>query len=85
MKNLFRIFLFPVIFYQINCECGKQHLGTGLIFNGDTSVRGQWPWLAPFFEIKESSENFICGSTLISNLHVVTGDLIMRIIFIHIL
>jgi hypothetical protein len=77
MRFLLNFVIFCVLFFHANSqECGKQHLGTELILRGNTSVTGQWPWLAPFFQIKDdSSEEFVCGSSLISNLHVVTGEL----------
>jgi secreted trypsin-like serine protease len=72
-----RIFLYFVI---VQCviialaqECGIVKYSSELIFGGDYAKKGQWPWLCTLHDVE--SEEFFCGSTLISNRHVLTGEL----------
>lgn len=53
-------------------ECGLVKYSSGLIFGGTYAKRGQWPWLCTLHD--SSSEEFFCGSTLVSARHVVTGE-----------
>ena len=69
-------------------DCGKPRFTSGLIVgNGMNSAPGEWPWLASIFQVDPSiderimreisnadeRESYVCGSTLISNSHVLTG------------
>lgn len=54
-------------------ECGNAKFSSELIYGGEYSKRGQWPWLCTLHDIE--SDEFFCGSTLISNRHVLTGEL----------
>jgi hypothetical protein len=64
-------------------DCGKIHrLEFGPLMAGTRAVSsypGQWPWLVPLFFTNESSyEQFLCGSSLISHKHLLTGELLNR-------
>jgi secreted trypsin-like serine protease len=68
---------FLVLFYitsvaskGFHSQCGKQMFSAPLIFNGEKSQPGQWPWHVAL--LKETN-NYFCGGTIISNLHVLTG------------
>lgn len=78
MKSLLNyIFLVIILIGNLECnqKCGKQRFTSGLVVGGDYSLPGQWPWLASLFEMRYSKEMYICGSTLISNFYVLTGEL----------
>lgn len=53
-------------------ECGNVKYSSELIFGGKYAKRGQWPWLCTLHDTE--SDEFFCGSTLISNRHVMTGE-----------
>lgn len=40
---------------------------------GEKTDRGQWPFLAALFTVKEEENDFYCGGSLISPRHVLTG------------
>lgn len=53
-------------------ECGEVKIDWGnRVANGKKAVKGEWPFLAALYKL-ESSEYF-CGSTVITNKHVLTG------------
>lgn len=57
-------------------ECGVISGGNDkvpLIFNGNSYTRGEWPWLVAIYKRQEGSLTFICGGTLVSDRHIVTG------------
>lgn len=56
----------------VSQECGIVKYSSELIFGGTYAKRGQWPWLCTLHD--SASEEFFCGSTLISARHVVTGE-----------
>lgn len=54
--------------------CGKPIITTPLIFGGDESARGQFPWLAALYrKKKKGSAEFKCGATLVSQNAVITA------------
>lgn len=53
-------------------DCGNVKYSSELIFGGKYAKRGQWPWLCTLHD--QESDEFFCGSTLISTRHVVTGE-----------
>ena len=53
-------------------ECGNVKYTAGLIVGGDYIQRGQYPWLCAIHDTV--SDEFFCGSTLISKKHVLTGE-----------
>lgn len=53
-------------------ECGNVKYTSELIYGGDYAKRGQWPWLCAIHDA--TSDEFFCGSTLISKKHVLTGE-----------
>jgi secreted trypsin-like serine protease len=55
-------------------SCGLAALVQPLIVNGNAVKRGVWPWLTAIFQITDSGLEFICGGTLISKNHVITGN-----------
>lgn len=54
--------------------CGSPTRQAGFIFGGNRSTRGEFPWLVALMFAKESPPLFLCGGTLISDRHVVTGE-----------
>lgn len=52
-------------------ECGVVKYTSELIYGGQTSKKGAWPWLVALHDI--NTEEFFCGSTLVSDKHVLTG------------
>jgi secreted trypsin-like serine protease len=53
-------------------EGGSGKYTTGLIHGGEYAKIGQWPWLCAIHD--SVSDEFFCGSTLISKKHVLTGE-----------
>lgn len=60
-------------------ECGNVKYTSGLIIGGEYAKRGQWPWLCAIHDA--TSDEFFCGSTLISKKHVLTGEFAASKIF----
>lgn len=56
-------------------ECGNVKFSSELIYGGEYAKRGQWPWLCTLHDTE--SDEFFCGSTLISSTHVLTGEFII--------
>lgn len=52
-------------------SCGLADRATGLVIGGTESTRGQWPWLVALFQA--ASNKYFCGSTLLSNRHLLTA------------
>lgn len=63
--------LVQFVVIAVSQECGIVKYSSELIFGGTYAKRGQWPWLCTLHD--STSEEFFCGSTLISAKHVVTG------------
>jgi hypothetical protein len=61
--------------YSTNEICGMRQveIAAPLIVNGDTTERGEWPWLTAVYQRKTGALEFICGSSLISDRLVVTA------------
>lgn len=82
MKSLLKFFVLLtglICSVKTQQDCGKSTITTGLIIGADEySLPGQWPWLASVFSVnlgdENRRENFVCGATLISNSHVLTGE-----------
>ena len=58
-------------------ECGVLADGNeriNLAYKGTKYSRGDFPWAAAIFKIEKSNINIICGGTLVSDRHVVTGE-----------
>lgn len=53
--------------------CGISMGATPLIVQGVRSARGSYPWHAALFKTTETGFEFICGGSLISDKHVLTG------------
>lgn len=53
-------------------ECGRVKFGFGLVRGGSVAERSEWPFIAALYEARPTK--YICGGTLISNKHVLTGD-----------
>lgn len=54
-------------------KCGQISYGSGLVQGGSASRKGQWPFAVAVYSEKEEEKNFICGGSLISSRHVLTG------------
>jgi secreted trypsin-like serine protease len=59
-------------------ECGNVKYTSELIYGGEYAKRGQWPWLCAVHDTV--SDEFFCGSTLISKKHVLTGESSIEVI-----
>lgn len=61
-------------------KCGKRRVGkrvNPLVFGGNFTQEGDWPWMGPIFFSK--TNQYFCGSSLISNRHTLTGELLVLI------
>lgn len=58
--------------------CGISGKSTGLIVDGSLLNRGRFPWLVALMYVKSQPPIFFCGGSLISDKHVVTGELLKR-------
>lgn len=54
--------------------CGSPTRQAGFIFGGSRSTRGEFPWLVALMFAGTSPPSLIGGGTLISDRHVVTGE-----------
>jgi len=62
-----------------NNECGISSRSGNtnlLIANGRKTTPGEWPWLAILFIIKNNKYKFLCGGSILTNKHILTGMLI---------
>jgi len=62
-----------------NHECGiSSRTGNTnlLIANGQKTSPGEWPWLAVLFVVKNDGYKFLCGGSILTNKHILTGILI---------
>lgn len=61
---------------QIHCvhgiECGRVNVVYDLIRDGNQTVKGAWPFVVALYRVSDSKS--LCGGTLISNKHVLTGN-----------
>jgi hypothetical protein len=46
-----------------------------LAIGSEYASRGQWPWLVPL--LKNDSDKFFCGSTIVSEMHLLTGKILL--------
>lgn len=53
-------------------ECGRVNVTKPLIRGGNVTHRGEWPFIVALYEVSPSK--YICGGTLISDRHVLTGN-----------
>ncbi|XP_050677588.1 serine protease gd-like isoform X2 [Leptidea sinapis] len=44
-----------------------------LVVNGKPTLEGQWPWQIALYQTQTVDNKYICGGTLVSNLHVITA------------
>lgn len=52
-------------------QCGTFKIRTGFSYGGQVSERGRFPWLGALFDTND--QTFFCGSSLISQRHVLTA------------
>lgn len=67
-----------------NLQCGRSsnmNKINPLVAGGVKTSPGQWPWLAAIFIVKREFM-FQCAGTLVTNTHIVTGELILRLPFV---
>lgn len=67
---------FPVSNNDINSVCGTRHSETEitpLVFGGEETQRGDWPWMAAIYLNKATGLSFNCGGTLVSSNAVITA------------
>lgn len=61
---------------DVNAICGTRHAEseiTPLIFGGEETQRGDWPWIVAIYLNKAIGLSFNCGGTLISSKTVITA------------
>ncbi|XP_055308234.1 serine protease gd-like [Sitodiplosis mosellana] len=66
----------PVLNTDLNTICGTRHSETEitpLIFGGEETQRGDWPWMVAIYLNKATGLSFNCGGTLISAKTVITA------------
>ena len=61
-------------------ECGQVKYSTGLIINGTEVKRGEFPFLVAIKTVED--QKYICGGSLITKSHALTGEIRTRNIFI---
>lgn len=77
INNNLKLLLFLTAFCllrndQVNgMECGAVNLIRERIHRGNVTLRSEWPFIVAIYETSPSK--YICGGTLISNKHVLTG------------
>lgn len=65
-------------FEKLSASCGRPVNNEKFIFTNNRRLSpGQWPWLAAIFITREIFE-FQCTGTLISDRHILTGNLIFK-------
>ena len=80
-KGVFINFFAAVIFLSLanvdalnDNSCGREYAGIGLIVGGmKVNLRTKWPWIVAFTHFERN--NYFCGGSLISELHVLSGEL----------
>lgn len=58
--------------HVFNLDCGKTEFSTAYIIGRNTTERGQWPFLVALHSLEQNK--FICGGSLITSRHVLTGE-----------
>ncbi len=69
VKIIFLFYILP----SIDCfnDCGNKRHSEPSIFNGEDVKPKQWPWFGSLMNQKDIA---ICGGTLISERHLLTGQ-----------
>lgn len=65
--------LTPIVYFS---SCGKPSSSgfNQLSFNGERVSKGQFPWIVPLFDQTQAqTPSYFCGSTIISNRHLITA------------
>jgi secreted trypsin-like serine protease len=57
-------------------DCGKREFGKILIANGKNAVQGQFPWHAALMFRREVSYQYLCGASIITEKHLISGETI---------
>lgn len=73
MKLLFSIIFVNFVLCSSSSGCGNLSEDVLDPTNDGESKRGQWPWLVSLHE--HSNSNFICGASIISEKHLLSGKL----------
>jgi Trypsin len=53
--------------------CGRKFSATGLSFGGRRTHRNEWPWLVALIYLPKNA--FLCGGSLVSKKHVISGEI----------
>lgn len=77
MIFIIQIVLLFFIHFSHSQECGKINARLSLIVGGNKAIRGEFPFLVALFEYLK--EDFLCGGTLVTNKHAITGKLMYYI------
>jgi hypothetical protein len=69
------IYLLVVTGVTTNTRCGFPAVRTNaLIFNGQDTAHGQWPWHAAIYQYKGFDTVYSCGGSLIGTKTIITGE-----------
>jgi hypothetical protein len=62
---------------EFTSQCGVPQFrfpqSTGLVVNGKSAVKGQFPWLAAYYHNEYGNSGFICGGSLVSSKVIITA------------
>lgn len=83
IRNLVRILFFALIIIVCDTtECGERKIintnSLSLIRGGESSYPGQWPWLASLHGYRNGGWHYFCGSSLVSQKMLITGNFCSR-------
>ena len=53
----------------ITLDCGTVNFVRPVILGGSPAIKGEWPFIAAI----QNRSKYICGGTIISNRHILTG------------
>lgn len=60
----------------MNTRCGSPDVKSNpLIFNGQDTTHGQWPWHAAVYQHKGYNIEYKCGGSLVGAKTIITGNL----------
>lgn len=63
--------VFLIQIYRVSgMECGTVNIVRPRILGGNQALRGEWPFVASI----QNQSKYICGGTIISNKHILTGN-----------
>ena len=76
MKLLILIIFVNFVLYSSASGCGKLSDEVSDATGDGESKKGQWPWLVSLHEY--ANHNLICGASIISEKHLLSGELSIK-------